>query len=226
MPTIIAAVISALLAALPQLVQAGIRLLTSLITALPQIIGTIVGGLASGYGQLADVGMNLVRGLWNGIQSLADWLWNKVASWCASIWDGITDYFGIHSPSKQMAWVGDMLTRGLAGGITATGARAVDAAQAMAGEVTDTLSGLASGVTIPVAITPDGTPASASIGGLTGSGSGGVDVETIATQAARAVIDRLDIQVRLNDGTLVGRLAPLMDKAIAGRARASTLLPA
>ena len=183
MPTII----SALLAALPQLVQAGIRLLTSLITALPQIIGTIVGalpqiisaivgGLASGYGQLADVGMNLVRGLWNGIQSLADWLWNKVASWCASIWDGITDYFGIHSPSKQMAWVGDMLTRGLAGGITATGARAVDAAQAMAGEVTDTLSGLASGVTIPVAITPDGTPASASIGGLTGSGSGGVDV--------------------------------------------------
>ena len=237
MPTIIAAVISALLAALPQLVQAGIRLLTSLITALPQIIGTIVGalpqiisaivgGLASGYGQLADVGMKLVRGLWNGIQSLAGWLWNKVASWCASIWDGITDYFGIHSPSKQMAWVGDMLTRGLAGGITATGARAVDAAQAMAGEVTDTLSGLASGVTIPVAITPDGTPASASIGGLTGSGSGGVDVETIATQAARAVIDRLDIQVRLNDGTLVGRLAPLMDKAIAGRARASTLLPA
>ena len=128
------------MAALPQLVDAGIRLLTSLITALPQIIGTIVGalpqiisaivgGLASGYGQLADVGMNLVRGLWNGIQSLAGWLWNKVASWCASIWDGITNYFGIHSPSKQMAWIGDMLTRGLAGGITATGARAVDAAR-------------------------------------------------------------------------------------------------
>ena len=238
MPTIIAAVINALLAALPQLVQAGIRLLTSLITALPQIIGTIVGalpqiisaivgGLASGYGQLADVGMNLVRGLWNGIQSLAGWLWNKVANWCASIWDGITDYFGIHSPSKQMAWIGDMLTRGLAGGITATGARAVDAAQAMAGDVTDTLAGLASGVRIPVAVTPGGTPASASVGGLTGAASaGGVDVEAIATQAARAVIDRLDIQVRLNDGTLVGRLAPLMDRAIAGRARASTLLPA
>jgi hypothetical protein len=52
-----------------------------------------------------------------------------------------------------------------------------------------------------------------------------VNVEAIATQAAQAVIDRLDIQVHLNDGTLVGRLAPLMDKAIAGRARASTLLP-
>ncbi len=97
----------------------------------------------------------------------------------------------------------------------------------MAGDVTDTLAGLASGVRIPVAITPNGTPASASIGGLTAAASaGGVDVEAIATQAAQAVIDRLDIQVRLNDGTLVGRLAPLMDKAIAGRARASTLLPA
>lgn len=120
-----------------------------------------------------------------------------------------------------------MLTRGLAGGITATGARAVNAAQAMAGDVTDTLAGLASGVTIPVAITPDGTPASASVGGLTASGSGGgVNVEAIATQAAQAVIDRLDIQVRLSDGTLVGRLAPLMDKAIAGRARTTSLLPA
>ena len=103
--------------------------------------------------------MNLVRGLWNGIQSLAGWLWNKVASWCASIWDGITNYFGIHSPSKQMAWIGYMLTRGLAGGITATGARAVDAAQAMAGDVTDTLAGLTGGVTIPVAVTPEGSPA-------------------------------------------------------------------
>lgn len=138
--TALPTIIEAIVAALPQLVDAGIRLLTSLITALPQIIGTIVGalpqiisaivgGLASGYGQLADVGMNLVRGLWNGIQSLAGWLWNKVASWCASIWDGITNYFGIHSPSEQMAWIGNMLTRGLAGGITATGARAVDAAR-------------------------------------------------------------------------------------------------
>ena len=96
----------------------------------------------------------------------------------------------------------------------------------MAGDVTDTLAGLASGVTIPVAVTPNGTSASASVGGLTSSGSGGVDVEAIAAQVARAVIDRLDIQVRLSDGTLVGQLAPLMDRAIAGRARAASLLPA
>lgn len=124
-----------------------------------------------------------------------------------------------------MAWVGDMLTRGLAGGIADTGARAVDAAEAMAGQVTDTLAGLASGVTIPVAVTPEGSPAALATG-LSGAGSGGgVDVTAVATQAARAVIDRLDIQVRLNDGTLVGRLAPLMDRAIAGRARAASLIP-
>lgn len=233
MPTIIAAVISALLAALPQLVHAGIRLLTALISALPQIISTILtavpqileallSGLGHGYGQMAEVGMNLVRGLWSGIQSLAGWLWNQVASWCASIWDGITDYFGIHSPSRQMAWMGDMLTRGLAQGITTTGGRAVDAARDMAADVAGAVNDLSTGVTIPVGLSADITAAHAH----NHAPGAGVDLNQIATQAAKAVIDRLDIQVRLNDGTLVGRLAPLMDKAIAGRARSASLMPA
>lgn len=231
MPTIIAAVVGALLAALPQLIQAGIRLLTALVGALPQIISTIlgavpqilgalIGGLGQGYGRMLDVGMNLVRGLWSGIQQLAGWLWNKVSGWIKSIWDGITSFFGIHSPSRQMAWVGDMLTRGLAGGIQTTGARAVAAAEDMAEGVSDTLSSLTGGVSIPVKMAPS-TRTQAG----TGTGSVGVgDVEAVAVAAARAVLDKLDVSVRLSDGTLVGKLTPLIDRQLAARGRTSALL--
>ena len=61
---------------------------------------------------MADVGKNLVKGLWEGIQSLAGWIWDKVSSWASDLWSGIKNFFGIHSPSKKMSWIGDMLMEG------------------------------------------------------------------------------------------------------------------
>ena len=112
LPDIIVAVVEALINSIPQIVQAGVELFISLIANLPTIIVEIVkavpqilAGLVSAFGkgvsQLAEVGGNLVRGLWQGIQSLASWLWNKVSGWISSIWDGICDFFGIASPSNQ-----------------------------------------------------------------------------------------------------------------------------
>ena len=111
LPDIIVAVVEALINSIPQIVQAGVELFISLIANLPTIIVEIVkavpqilAGLVSAFGkgvsQLAEVGGNLVRGLWQGIQSLASWLWNKVSGWISSIWDGICDFFGIASPSN------------------------------------------------------------------------------------------------------------------------------
>ena len=88
---------------------------------MPQILAGLVSAFGKGVSQLAEVGGNLVRGLWQGIQSLASWLWNKVSGWISSIWDGICDFFGIASPSKEMGWVGEMLVEGLAGAINANG---------------------------------------------------------------------------------------------------------
>lgn len=116
------------------LAQGLLEAIPVLIETLPQIIIGIVGAVGQGVGQMAPAGSDLVRGLWNGIQSLADWLWDRVTSWCSDIWDGITGFFGINSPSKEMACVGDMLTRGLPGGIEDTGDRAIDAAQDVAAE--------------------------------------------------------------------------------------------
>lgn len=43
----------------------------------------------------------------------------------SSIWDGICDFFGIRSPSREMGWIGEMLVKGLAGSIEDNGDEAV-----------------------------------------------------------------------------------------------------
>jgi phage-related protein len=155
LPQIITSIVNTLINSIPKIVETGVKLLTSLITnlpsiistivqAMPQIISGIVSALSNGVSQVAEVGKNLVRGLWDGIQSLASWLWSKVSNWISSIWDGITDFFGIHSPSTQMAWVGEMLVEGIAGAVETDGKKAVKAVGDMSEDMLDEVnSGLA-----------------------------------------------------------------------------------
>lgn len=236
LPQIIAAIVSAIGGAIPQLVMAGVELLTALITNLPQIISTIVaaipqiitgivGAVGQGVGQMASAGADLVRGLWNGIQSLAGWLWDRVTSWCSDIWDGITGFFGINSPSKEMAWVGDMLTRGLAGGIEDTGDRAIDAAQDVAADTLAAMGELTSGIDVPITTSldpvdlapthlqpPPATTSHSAVGQEAGRAG---EVAGIVDQTARALLEAMDIKVVLNDGTLVGKLAPGINRQLA-----------
>ena len=153
-PQIISGIVNAIINNIPQIINAGVQLLTSLIKnlptiiieivkAVPQIISGLVNALGKGVSEMASVGANLVRGLWQGIQSLASWLWNKVSGWISSIWDGICDFFGIHSPSDEMAWIGEMLVKGLSGSIDANGGEAVKAAEAMSSDINDVMHGLA-----------------------------------------------------------------------------------
>lgn len=146
LPQIISSIINALIDNIPLIVETGVKLLTSLITNLPQIILEIahsmpqiidgmVNALSEGVSSFVEVGANLVRGLWDGIQSLAGWLWNQVSSWISSIWDGITDFFGIASPSKKMAWAGSMLIEGMAGAIETDGGKAVSAIDSMTADM-------------------------------------------------------------------------------------------
>ena len=153
-PEIIGGIVNALINSIPQIIQAGVELLVSLIAnlptiiveivkAIPQIIVGIVSALGKGVSQVAEVGANLVRGLWQGIQSLASWIWDKVSGWISSIWDGICDFFGIASPSKEMGWVGEMLVEGLAGAINANGKDVVKAAEGMADDINGVMGSLA-----------------------------------------------------------------------------------
>lgn len=246
LPQIISAILSAIGGAIPLLVQAGIQLLTSLIRALPTIIGTIVSAIPriiygivravmGGVGQMINAGASLVSGLWQGIQSLAGWLWNRVANWVSSIWNGILGFFGIHSPSKQMAWVGDMLVAGLAGAITTRGHKAADAAANMAKDTMDAMGELTNGVNVPIKVSndlslpsTDLTPASVKQTSQTEkeTKTHGVDVQGVADATAARILKGLDIKVVLSDGTLVGKLAPKIDQQLSRLSRRANLLAA
>lgn len=210
-----------LLAAIPVLVE-----------ALPAIITGIVGAVGEGVVQMAEAGANLVRGLWQGIQSLAGWLWDQVSDWIGGIWDGITGFFGIASPSKEMAWVGSMLVEGLAGSIRTDGRKATDAATSLAANTLDAFSELVDGVEVPIDATANLTmptvaltPAAAVNAAMSAQAARDqtVDVEGTVDTTARRLLGSLDIQVVLNDGTLVG-IAPAMNTRLARLSRRDLVL--
>ena len=153
-PLIITGIYQAILGNIDKIIMAGVQLLVSLITNLPTIIievvkavPEIIAGIVSAFGtymyKIVEIGGNLVSGLWEGIQSLAGWLWDKVSDWISGIWDGICDFFGINSPSREMGWSGEMLVDGLAGAIDENGGEAVKAAEGMSSEITDVMQDLA-----------------------------------------------------------------------------------
>ena len=243
LPQIIGAIVSAIGGAIPQLVQAGIQLLTALVRNLPQIISTIVAaipsiisGIVSAVGQgvsaMAQAGKNLVYGLWNGIQSLAGWLWNSVSNWASGIWDSITGFFGIHSPSRKMAWAGRMLVEGLAGSIRTDGNKAVTAASGLARNTIDAFADLEDGLAVPIEAVADLqvpsvdlTPQPVTVSQRsTDEAAERVDVAGIVDATAKRILGSLDISVTLSDGTLVGKLAPALDKQLARLDRRQTVM--
>ncbi len=153
LPEIVNAIVDALIDSIPELVEVGVELFVALIEnlptiileivkAVPKIIAGIVSAITQSIPRIVEVGANLVRGLWQGIQSLASWLWDKVSGWISSIWDGICDFFGIASPSKEMGWVGEMLVEGLAGSLDKNGKTAVRSAENLADDISSVMKGM------------------------------------------------------------------------------------
>lgn len=126
-------------------------------------------------GRIVEIGGNIVKGLWQGIQQLASWLWDKVSGWISGIWNGIKNFFGISSPSKEMAWIGEMLVQGLAGSIDSNGDEAVAAAESMADDINGVMSDLAAdmGSALPTSFSVDSNVGSAITNAAASSGLAG-----------------------------------------------------
>ena len=74
--------------------------------------------ISNGFKGLVEVGGNLISGLWQGITGAAGAVWNGICDFGSAVVDGFCDFFGIHSPSRVMAGIGEYLSLGLAQGIT------------------------------------------------------------------------------------------------------------
>ena len=77
----------------------------------------ILGGVKKGFGNANQVGIDIVKGLWEGMGSMKDWVVDKMKGLGSSIADGFKSFFGIRSPSTLMAKFGVNIVEGLAVGI-------------------------------------------------------------------------------------------------------------
>jgi len=113
---------------LPLFIKAGSQLITGLLEGIIRSIPTllsyipkIISSLFNYFKQMPkmalDIGINLVKGLWNGISNVTSWVLDKIKGFGKSILNGIKGIFGIHSPSTEFAWVGKMNAEGLIEGM-------------------------------------------------------------------------------------------------------------
>lgn len=111
LPTIVVTMAETLVRNLPLLIRTGSELIGALIQGLFSMMGN-VGNTAYQIGQVIlqtlwnlpgqiwNIGVNIVQGLWEGIAGSFNWIKNKIGEWVGNVFDFIKRLFGIASPSK------------------------------------------------------------------------------------------------------------------------------
>jgi phage-related protein len=111
-------------------------------SGMARVVSSVTSTLKSLPGKVLSVGKNLVTGLWNGITNKLSWLKNKIKSFTKSVMDSIKSFFGVKSPSRETAWVGEMLDEGLAVGLDGNARAPIKAMQRVTGGVLDAAQGV------------------------------------------------------------------------------------
>ena len=201
LPQLITSFVNFITASLPQAVSSGISIIKKLISgiisaipdlvaALPQIISAIVNGIGELLGSIVDIGEDIVRGIWEGITGMATWITDKVKGFFNGIVGGVKSLLGIHSPSTVFSDMGKNMALGLGEGWDS--------------EYGDIKKDIEKGLDI------GDTSASVNIARRINTSSQFGELENVV----RAIISGMNIQVVLDDGTLVGKIAPKMNNAL------------
>lgn len=113
------------ISSLPQFLTLGMKAIGSLIDGIGQTIGLLIASCADLVskvvnkigelpGKMVEAGLNLVKGLWQGINDAKDWVLGKIKGFGESVLNGIKSFFGIHSPSTVMRdQIGVNLAKGI-----------------------------------------------------------------------------------------------------------------
>ena len=111
-----------------KLFSLGKNSMSKIVTAIKNAVGSVKSGATSVLNgvvntfktlpsKMLNIGKDLVRGLANGISDMAGWVLNKIKGFSDKILSGIKSFFGVNSPSKETAWIGQMLDEGLVKGV-------------------------------------------------------------------------------------------------------------
>lgn len=111
---------------LPQILQSGItiiaKLTAGLIRAIPNLVGqipAIISAIANAFTSQnwGSIGINIISGIASGLRSAAHMLWDAVKGVLGGFKENVLAFFGIHSPSRWGAYVGEMIDTGIANGL-------------------------------------------------------------------------------------------------------------
>lgn len=87
-------------------------------TAMLKVASAIETAIRTLPSKMLSIGSNIVKGIWNGISSMAGWIVKKVGGFAKGIVNKFKSAFGIHSPSKLMRdMVGIYIGQGIGLGI-------------------------------------------------------------------------------------------------------------
>lgn len=114
LPVIIEKLVFRLIELAPQLASAALQIMIKLalglieyipemISRIPKIITSLVNGFKDHWEKMKNIGMDLLKGVWEGISSWASNLKKKVSDLCGNIVGWFKNALGIHSPSTVFA---------------------------------------------------------------------------------------------------------------------------
>ena len=83
----------------------------------PTIISNVVNFFSELPKQIMEVGENVIRGLWEGMNNMTKWIGNNIKNFVNGVIRGFKDGFDEHSPSKIAFKIGDFFTVGLGNGL-------------------------------------------------------------------------------------------------------------
>lgn len=96
------------------IVSWGSDLYNNAINAARDTTNGIIEWFSSLPGKMVDIGSNIISGIWEGITSMGNWLWNKITGFAGGILDGFLNAFDINSPSRVMRdKVGKYIAQGI-----------------------------------------------------------------------------------------------------------------
>ena len=87
------------------------------VSGIRNVANSIVNGFKNLPNTIKNIGANLVKGLWNGIVNMKNWIVNKCKNFAKSVIDGFKSTFKVHSPSRVFSWIGEMNMTGLYNGM-------------------------------------------------------------------------------------------------------------
>lgn len=218
MPQIISGITGTLVNNIDKIINAGVKLLVALVQNLPAIISAIVKavpqiitGLANAFGEyvstMGTIGKNLITGLWNGIADAGSWLRNKISGFFGGVVDNIKDFFGIHSPSTLFRdEIGKYMAQGIGVGFDK---EMTGVSKTMQKAIPTKLDMTSFDIDTGIHAAVDSTFSMLDLGAKVDA------LSDLTAEMLPNLLKAMDIKVVLNDGTLVGKLAPEIDRSLA-----------